>query len=210
LKATIPCENNYDLLATAFNGQPLKATMPYEKGGQALTKPTEEELDSWPIQSRSEKSRDCRLSLRESSVSCEFGFGSEKALAHAPFALNSRFSRKHRCFRGAKGDNGISLVIDEHQNSRRGGQKQAKKISEFRYLSGDANVSAYWLYVYAHKCVEKYFRLVKEEIGSWARCIRRDNFRGGKVWFSQFDPMSNSPRDIAENDAIEAEDGLLR
>jgi hypothetical protein len=29
----------------AFNGQPLKATMPCEKGGQALAKPTEEELD---------------------------------------------------------------------------------------------------------------------------------------------------------------------
>jgi hypothetical protein len=83
---------------------------------------------------------------------------------------------------------GTSLTIDEDQNSRRGGTKQAKKISDFQYLSGDANVSAYWLYVYVSKCVEKYFRLVKEGIENWASCIRRDDFRGGKVWFSQFDP----------------------
>jgi hypothetical protein len=58
-------------------------------------------------------------------------------------ALKYRFSRKQRCFRGAKGDNGgakgdngISLTIDEHQNRIRGGQKLAKKISDFDIFRG--------------------------------------------------------------------------
>jgi hypothetical protein len=106
--------------------------MPCEKGGQ---------IKGW-------KTRDCRLSLRESSVSCEFGYRRDKARIQAPFAPECCISRKQRSFRGAKGDNGISLTIDEHQNSIRGGTKQAKKISGFRHLSGDANVKCYWLYVY--------------------------------------------------------------
>jgi hypothetical protein len=57
--------------------------MPCEKDGQALAKPTEEELDlsaevgqvsklviSIYESKRSHNSPDCRLSLRESSVSC--------------------------------------------------------------------------------------------------------------------------------------------
>jgi hypothetical protein len=52
---------------------------------------------------------------------------------------------------------GRSLTIDEHQNSIRGGKKQAKKISDSRHILGGANVSHYWIYVYDLKRVEKYF-----------------------------------------------------
>jgi hypothetical protein len=49
------------------------------------------------------------------------------------------------------------LTIDEHQNSIRGGKKQAKIISDSRHILGGANVSRYWIYVYDLKRVEKYF-----------------------------------------------------
>jgi hypothetical protein len=50
-----------------------------------------------------------------------------------------------------------SLTIDEHQNSIRGGKKQAKKISASRHILGGANLSRYWIYVYVKKSREKYF-----------------------------------------------------
>jgi hypothetical protein len=50
-----------------------------------------------------------------------------------------------------------TLTIDEHQNSIRGGTKQAKKISDSRHILGGAIVSRYWIYVYDKKTIEKYF-----------------------------------------------------
>jgi hypothetical protein len=124
-----------------------------------LAKSTEEELDLLADSGRLfKKGHDCRLSLRESSESCEMVFRSAKAHNHVPITLTFYVSRKRRNFRGAKGDNEISLTIDEDQNSIRGGTKQAKKISDSRHILGGANVSAYWIYVYDAKCAEKYFR----------------------------------------------------
>jgi hypothetical protein len=52
-------------------------------------------------------SQDCRLSLRESSVLRELVFHGAKARNSASIAPAFHFSRKKRCFRGAKGDNGL-------------------------------------------------------------------------------------------------------
>jgi hypothetical protein len=104
----------------AFNGQPLKATMPREKGGQLHWRKI---LRLSPFAPRKQRVMRGRISPRESPRICPV------CIEVSLFPQATLLSRSER-------RQWISLTIDEHQNSRRGGTKPAKIFSDFDIFRG--------------------------------------------------------------------------